>query len=51
MLSDVVREEAAKVVQEEVDEHIKDYLPISLNEQVKESTRQLEEIRISLQNS
>jgi hypothetical protein len=47
----VVREEAAKMVEEEVNEHIKDHLPVSLKEQAEESTKQLEEIRISLKNS
>jgi hypothetical protein len=47
----VIREETAKMVREEVDEHIKDHLPVSLKEQAEESTMQLQDIRISLQNS
>jgi hypothetical protein len=47
----VIRGETAKMVKEEVGEHIKDHLPVSLREQVEESTMQLEKIRVSLQNS
>ena len=47
----MIKEEAEKIVKEEVDKHIEDHLPISLREQADESAKQLEKIKISLKNS
>jgi len=50
-LSGVIKEEAASMVKKEVDEQIRDYLPVSLREQAEASRKQLCDIRISLENS
>jgi len=51
MIRDEVRREAVKQVQEQVDEQIADHMPVSLKDQAEESKRQLQDIRISLENS
>ncbi|KDR75722.1 hypothetical protein GALMADRAFT_140335 [Galerina marginata CBS 339.88] len=50
-MADMLRDEVGRQVKEQVDEQIKEHLPESLQQQADESKRQLEEIRISLQNS
>jgi hypothetical protein len=47
----VIKEEAASMVKKEVDEQIRDYLPVSLPEQAEASRKQLSDIKISLENS
>ncbi|KAF9485938.1 hypothetical protein BDN70DRAFT_794633 [Pholiota conissans] len=47
----LIRAEISKQVKEQVDEQITEHLPQSLQEQADESRRQLEGIKISLENS